>query len=155
MTFETLRSISTELSERHQLRFQKTPIDDILQIDYLKSHKIPLCFRDIDDDLEVQPSNDNILDEPEWKLWISTRPIDNGLLWFRFDYTFNSCYDHSLLYILTRYINTGPSVAMQRGSNSENPQGNTTDAKIKSKYIYIFAPKYHKRDVQSQDSNFL
>ena len=53
MTFETLRTISTELGERHQLRFQKTPIDDILQIDYLKSHKIPLCFREIDDDLEV------------------------------------------------------------------------------------------------------
>ena len=38
---------------------------DILQLDYLHSYKIPLCFRDINDDLDVEPNDDNILDKIE------------------------------------------------------------------------------------------
>ena len=62
MAFETVRQTAWDLRGKYNLGYTKTPVEDILQIDYLMNHKIPLCFREIDDDLDVLSNNDNVLD---------------------------------------------------------------------------------------------
>ena len=60
-----VRSISYEHMKMFKLKFSCTPISDILQTDLLRTYKIPLCFRESNDDLEVEPRDDNVLDPAE------------------------------------------------------------------------------------------
>ena len=62
VAYEMVRGVVSDLQKNHKMRFTRTPVNDILQTDYLREYKIPLCFREIDDDLSVEPSNENVLD---------------------------------------------------------------------------------------------
>ena len=63
--YEMVRSLSYEHQKLFKHKFTRTPISDILQTDFLRTYQIPLCFRDANDDLSVEPRDDNVLDPPE------------------------------------------------------------------------------------------
>ena len=60
--YELVRSIAHGQKQQSKNLFICTPVNDILSFDFLRTYKIPLCFRDVDDDLDVEPNQDNILD---------------------------------------------------------------------------------------------
>ena len=61
--YELVRVTSSEQMKLFKSKYSRTPVQDILQVDHIRSYRIPLCFRDVDDDLEVKPSDENKIDE--------------------------------------------------------------------------------------------